>query len=241
MKKSIFLFFILCMVFSVSSCKDESPYEPKGAIETTKLETLDFRKINVSDEIKVYVSKSPETSVLLTTFDDVYDKLNIYSDGTTLFAANSSSYDLSGIQITLNVELNDFSELNIFDNAQINLKTDFSSSDDLYINTFDNSNFLGKITGKDLFISSSDNSYVTVFGDFEEVNIISSDNSVVDLSSALIDKTNLSAKDNCKINIKTIGDIKVTAKNMSTINVFGGNVVEVDIDTSATINYVTKK
>ena len=125
--------------------------------------------------------------------------------------------------------------------AQINLKTDFSSSDDIYINAFDNSNFLGKITGKDLFISASSNSYVTVFGDFEEVNINSSDNSVVDLSSALIDKTILSAKDNSKINIKTVGDIIVTAKNMSTINVFGGNVVKVDIDSSATINYVNKK
>lgn len=240
MKKILLISLLVCSAFFTSSCFNNETYVPKGVIETKDLEITEFNAFDISDNIKVYVTKSTSSSVNLTTYTDVYDKVDVYSDGTTLFAKYNPQYNLTGISVSLNITCSSLDNIKLKDNVQINLKGDFVSTEDIEVVSSGNSNLLGTIRGKDLNIVSSDNSSVNLFGSYEKVTLKGSDNATIDLSDALIDSTDITASDKTKISIKSVGAINVNATDLAAINVFGGHVIIVSADTSVSINYISK-
>lgn len=133
--KKIVLFSLVIFVFA-SGCREIAGRRVRGSghIISENREASQFRNIDVSGAIDVYIKQDSSTSVKVEADDNILEYIEVHSDGTTLEVYTENGIRLRpSHKIKVYVSNPEYRDVQVSGASSVRCENEISSSEDLHI------------------------------------------------------------------------------------------------------------
>ncbi|MCT4633609.1 MAG: DUF2807 domain-containing protein [Firmicutes bacterium] len=213
---------------SVSSSTD-SPVESDDII-TKSYDLHDFKSFDVSNSIKVKISKSDTYSVKVTTSQDVFDILDIRVDEETFIAGFKPNMQLNNEEVFIEITCMDVKDINIVNSATIRIDTPFEMNEENKIKVVNSAYLNGNLSGKSIEMEAVNSGKIKLSGSFDNVDAKATNSASIDLTNLTIKNAKATLANSANITIGVEEEIKIKANNSSSITLLKGKIVEQSVD-----------
>lgn len=223
----------------LTGCKGKT-IQGQGNIKKQSYHLKNFSKLDIARDFNVKVSNGEEFSISVETNSDIFKYLEIKVANDTLYANYKEDIVIEKTDINMEIVMPVVSNIKLQNDSKLKLQNNFEYSGDFIIDMSNDAELIGALNVDNLKVMLENDATCTLIDG--RANTITADlynDGSIMLKELKVVSGIVNLQNNAKCNIYITDKLDVTAKNDSTVHVYGGGKVnKVDVEEDAVVESI---